>query len=280
MTFRHDASAAAVGGYFTLPFTEPLEVQASSVLAPVGGYGSARVEGFRFQEIVSFDAGYSQVSGIQHQVDGTTVHETLVSAVVEGLNILDMITADRVVARLASEYPAGTPSDELSFLPVGSYFVNLRIAGVLVGDAGGELHPRPDLLAVDDRQQATMSFIQRTCVERKGIQDAGGKPVSAFHDGPGKPRPPLRDADGKPISGPQKRLRLPLFDLSGYEIPGATTQAGEGCRIEVPNFGAIILGEFVVSPAERRLTMIIVELHSPDKGELAVGPIRGNGSPA
>ncbi len=82
------AGAAAAGGFFTRPFTEPLPVQAASFLMPVGGYGSARVEHFRFHEIVSFKAGYTQVMGTRHEEGGIVVHETLAAAVVEGLNIL------------------------------------------------------------------------------------------------------------------------------------------------------------------------------------------------
>jgi hypothetical protein len=138
MAFRHHASAAAFGGYMTAPFTEALTTQAASVLSPVGGYGSARVENYRYHQIVSFDVGYSQVIGTRRlDRKGNTVHETLSQAVVEGLNILDIVTADRVVSRLASEYVESEPPDEYRFRPIGSYFVNLRIAGCRIGDASG-----------------------------------------------------------------------------------------------------------------------------------------------
>ncbi len=56
------------------PFSQPLTTQASSVLSPVGGYASARVENYRFEGIVSFDVGYTQVMGTQRQdANGKTV---------------------------------------------------------------------------------------------------------------------------------------------------------------------------------------------------------------
>jgi hypothetical protein len=139
-TFGFRASAAAMGGIFTRPFHEPLPVQAASTLPSVGGYGSARVENFRFHELVSFTAGYTQVIGVEYEDEGARERSTLALAVVEGLNVLDMVTADRVVGRLVSETPlpadkgerAAVEARELTWLPAGSYFVNLRIGGVLV----------------------------------------------------------------------------------------------------------------------------------------------------
>jgi hypothetical protein len=132
-TFAFRASAAALGGVFTRPFHEPLPVQAASMLPSVGGYGSARAERFRFHELVSFTAAYTQVIGAEYTEGGKAERSTLALAVVEGLNVLDMVTADRVVGRLVSETPLpGAKGQELTWLPAGSYFVNLRIKGELV----------------------------------------------------------------------------------------------------------------------------------------------------
>lgn len=256
MDFRHDASAAAFGGFLSRPFTQPLTTQASSVLAPVGGYASARVEDYRFQEIVSFDIGYTQVMGTQRRDEnGRTVYETLATAVVEGLNILDMITADRVVSRLVSAYVEGESGDEPPYLPTGSYFVNLRIAGTLIGDQQGVLQPRPYLL--DEKAGA------KSMLERLGHESCK----------------PFCDAAGNPIKSLPAKARLPLFDLSGFQIPGATRQPGHACRIEIPSFGTISLGEYIVGAGERMLNMIVVDLHSPERGMLVVDPTEGNGSP-
>src|SRR5262249_39592274 len=132
--FAFRASAAALGGFFTRPFCEPLPVQAASLLPSVGGYGSARVEHFRFHELISFRAAYTQVIGVEDKnEDGASARSTLALAVVEGLNVLDMVTADRVVGRLVSEtpVPAKEPAEteDLPWLPEGSYFINLRIRG-------------------------------------------------------------------------------------------------------------------------------------------------------
>jgi|RhiMethySRZTD1v2_1073278.scaffolds.fasta_scaffold335474_2 hypothetical protein len=135
--FAFRASAAALGGFFTRPVNEPVPVQAATVLPSVGGYGTARAEPFRFRELVSFRSAYTQVIGNEYEEGGQYERSTLALAVIEGLNVLDMVTADRVVGRLVSETAlpgdraarAAAPARELTWLPAGSYFVNLRIAG-------------------------------------------------------------------------------------------------------------------------------------------------------
>ena len=256
--FHYRAGAAALGGQMARPFTEPLEVQAAAFLPPSGGYGSARRVDYRFHEIVSFRAGYTQVIGTTHQRQDQnkmiTVHETLASAVVEGLNILDMITADRIMARLASEYPP--PPDgggQFRMLPLGSYFVNLRIAGLLLGGAGGHLTPNKDLLKYD-----TMKTIEEHCGAR---HEAAGHRTGS--------------------SGSPKRLRLPLFDFgvnNELQAVGAKDKSS-GLRIEIPSFGTIILGEYIVAEDHRQLTMVRVELHSPEAGTIDVASVEGNGTP-
>ena len=171
-SFAFRASAAALGGIFTRPFHEPVPVQAASMLASVGGYGSARVENFRFRELVSFRAAYTQVVGNEYTGDDGPERSTLVLSVVEGLNILDMVTADRIVGRLVSETPRSDGS-ELRWLPAGSYFVNLRIGGHLIEpQAHKSLADRPALMAGrqafrGDKGAATCDAVERLGVARK-----------------------------------------------------------------------------------------------------------------
>ena len=55
---------------------------------------------------------------------------TLSTSVVENLNILNVVTADRVVAQVSTEHPREGYIPTITFL--GSQFVNLRLAGQLV----------------------------------------------------------------------------------------------------------------------------------------------------
>ena len=248
--FFYRASAAALSGRITRPFTEVLEVQAPSFLPPTGGYGSARVENYRFRELVSFRAGYTQVVGSERTRGAETVRSTLVSAVVEGLNIQNVVTADWVVARLTAEHPrkGASPPDELSMLPLGSYFVNLRIAGTLV-----TLTPPDELLKED---AATKSQIERQC--RKHLVD-----------------PDTAQDIPVPAKGP---LRFSAFQLQTPSIAGAKMQKA-GCRIDIPDFGSVYLGELVVAPDRRQLTMVRVVLGCPVEGSIVAASVEGDGSP-
>ena len=98
-------------------------------LPPDGGVGSIRVEGFRHRDILSFGSAYAEVVGTEPE-DG--VYETLSLSVVEKFNLLDVVTCDRIVARLTSRFPGVAkdgcePPQELSVVPIGSRFEGLRI---------------------------------------------------------------------------------------------------------------------------------------------------------
>ena len=118
----------AVGHAFSAKFCRPLqhviEAQAATSLPTIGGIGNARVENFRSHHFVSFREAGTHVSG-SFQDEETAVTEATTS--IEDLNILNVVTADRIVARLTSEYRKG--KKEAHILAAGSHFDNLRING-------------------------------------------------------------------------------------------------------------------------------------------------------
>src|SRR5216684_4010946 len=132
-TYHYHANAHVLSAQFKRPVEHLIEVQAATSLPTIGGHGNALVENFRFQEFVSFRRGYSHVSGSPQEVQGKTHFTTLVTAVAEGVNILDVVTADRIVARLASNHTLDDKDyPEPHFTLVGSRFDNLQIAGCKV----------------------------------------------------------------------------------------------------------------------------------------------------
>jgi hypothetical protein len=127
--FLFKAHAVGASGTFTKPHAEFLEAQASCSLSIDGGKASARVENFNYRDIVSFRAAFTQAIGTFDPVAGSW--NTFVTATVEGLNIQHVVTADRIVARLASHHFVD-PQREASILTLGSHFENLKVAGQLV----------------------------------------------------------------------------------------------------------------------------------------------------
>lgn len=121
----YQASAYSVSAEFERPKKHSMAPQASVVLAGHGGHGSSRASAYNADGLISFKNAYSEVGGSFD--DCHDLHTTHAWSVVEGLNVADMLTADRVVARMAVYYPIdGT---EASYDITGSYFENLRIAG-------------------------------------------------------------------------------------------------------------------------------------------------------
>ena len=93
-------------------------------LSSTGGHGHARVDNFEVPRLVRFTSAKSHVSGSYQDDETATSHATIS---IEGLNVLDVITADRITARLTNEHKLG--EEEGHILAVGSVFENLRIGG-------------------------------------------------------------------------------------------------------------------------------------------------------
>src|SRR5258708_34293773 len=125
--FPYHASAHALSAQFPRPIQPLIEVQAATALPTIGGHGNARVDDFRLNHLVSFKAGYTHVSGSEHREGDKVFHTTLVTATLEGMNFLDVVTADRLVARIASYHVYEDEQSHYSF--VETKFDNLRIVG-------------------------------------------------------------------------------------------------------------------------------------------------------
>lgn len=123
------AQAIGAGGRITRPFEELIEVQAATALPIGGGQGNSRVENFRFKNILSFKSANAHVTGSQSK-DGKSF-ATLAAVAIEDLNIMDVVTAKRIVSRITSHH--GLDDKEPSITPLGSRFEGLRVAGCELG---------------------------------------------------------------------------------------------------------------------------------------------------
>src|SRR5713101_6734725 len=254
-TYHYHANAHVLSGRLTRPIQHVIEVQAATSLPIIGGVGSTRVENFRFNEHVSFKAGYSHVSGSEKEQKGEIIHTTMATAVVEGLNILDVVTADRIVARLSSSY---SPDDEESrILLIGSRFENLRVAGCRV-----EVELHHELALKLDTFEAAMKEFASNAEFRKMAED----PFA-----PGK-LPGKIEAHGV--------IRCSLVkDIQPAKCPGIVRYGHFGHVLEVPEFGKIHLAEVLFQYGRKTLTMLRLELGSPNGGGMTVVSADSNGRP-
>src|SRR6267378_6453339 len=127
-THLFHAQAEILSGELQHPLNQTIQPQAYVKLPEEGGYRSERAENYRLEGVLSFKSAYTQVAGNRSlKGDGDKGWVTLVTSVVEGLNILDVVTADRVVGQASTHHPFKGHVPAITFL--GTRFENLKING-------------------------------------------------------------------------------------------------------------------------------------------------------
>jgi hypothetical protein len=249
--FHYHANAHVLSGQFHRPIQHLIEVQGATTLSTSGGVSSSHVEKFRFNDYVFFEKGYSHVSGSVKKLENKAIHTTLVTSVVEGLNILDVVTADRIVARLSSSYDAS--ESEPRILLTGSKFENLRVAGCKV-----DVEFNHDLFHKLDTFDAVRKDFASNAEFRRIAED------------------PYQSGNKQKQPEPHGVLLCSLVKEVKTDCPGVQRR---GHCLVVPDFGRIYLAELLCEYGEKTLTMLRLELGSPCDGGVSVVGGRTNGRP-
>lgn len=266
LNFHYNAHAYGLNARFTRPVEHLIEVQAGTALPITGGHGSSRVDNFQFKEFISFKSAYSHVSGSQSRENGSFT--TLVTSTIEKLNILDVVTADRVVGRISSYHVPGEEEPHIS--PIGSAFENLRIAGCPVQvDLDTELFCRHDTFTGFKEEFNTNQKFQKT-VQERFLWGELEKDTPEFIQ--------TRYNWAKRNAFPESRGTVLCSLVKDVESSRASLKR-YGHVIVVPKFGRIFLAEFLLQRYARELVMLRLELGSPVEGEIAASGGQGNGSP-
>jgi hypothetical protein len=266
-TYYFHAEAHPLGGFIEKPFQKHIPSQSSGSLPAVGGHVTTRSEAFNFEEIVSCRSAYSRISGT-HEEDGSWW--TLATSVVEGLNILEVVTAERIVAQISVEHPADGGSPRVSF--AGSRFERLQIGGCDASPAmnSGLAHGRG---AGGSRNSINWTLFQETASQQaaklvKGVE--GDDDRDAFR--------PLTERYGwlasKRKPGAHECVLCSLVDGVDRAIPGKSF----GHVVHIPHFGKVIFGEIVAFPASVQLSMIRAELGCATHGGMNMASAIVNGS--
>jgi hypothetical protein len=264
----YHAEAVALSGNLHLPLLQEIKPQTSVKLHEKGGYISQHSGSFRLEGILSYKAAYTQVAGNRDPKRGHG-WSTLTTSVVEGINVLEVVTADRVVTQLSSEHPLEGYVPSVSFL--GTRFENLRIAGhpVDLELALDVLGPKPgsDFPYTSDKE-----FLKRVSeqLERiRGVKNLSAEMIKRYSPTPRSDVPEIECSILKTAKG-------------GY--PGQSF----GHVIDVPNFGRIYLGVLRIRQSEFEkgvpkkttidLTMIDLEMGCIGGGRAGIGNNILNGS--
>ena len=257
-TFHYHASAHVLSGEIWRPFQHVIEVQAPSVLPSTGGMGDSRVENFRHDDLISFKTGYTHVMGSKKRVKDnegkeSTVYTTQVTATVENLNILDVVTADRVVARLSSSHDLN--AEEASIRLIGSKFENLQIAGCKVNVIFDH-----DLLLRLETFDAVRNEFAKASDLRKMAEDTHAAIQVA---------PPPKQLQTHGV------LLCSLVKEVDFKCPGVERRGRHAFHVR--DFGTIFLGEVVFEHGRKTLTMFRLELGSPCDAGITVLEASSNG---
>jgi hypothetical protein len=272
--FHFHAGASSLGGLLVEPLNRPIPAQASVTLPSAGGFATARTEAFNLDGIISCAAASTTVSGGK-KADGSA--RVLVKSVVEGLNLLDVVTADRLVAQISVDIPVTGGPRRISVL--GSQFDGLKLGGVLV-------HPclARDLLLPKPRVNGTLENLTWEDFDRVGRAQAirlvgragcedGRDDGSDLAGWLGRRFGWMTDDQGR--DGSQCSLSS-LFDtVTAVDcvIPGRVL----GHVIELPAFGRIFLGEILASRDFVQVTMVRAELGCVVGGSASGGVVTANG---
>lgn len=267
----YHADASVLGGRIERPFDQVIPVQAPLTLPPVGGYAKAHTESFRLDGVVSVKFGHTQVAG---SMSPTGTFSTLATSVIEGLNVLDIFTADRMVAQISLTHP------KVGYYPrvtlVGTHYENVRIGGQPV-----EIDLDLNICKQCDSKSFPIQpcirdngFLARVAEQRKRMMDEESVPEWATEQSvPNWVRERYAWGDSKTESGRDSVLCSVVKEIRG-EFPGSVF----GNVFEIPDFGKGFLGELLVDNGSYQLSLLRFELGCTIKGAGSFGIVKGNGS--
>lgn len=268
--FHYHASSNALGGVLTHPYKTVITSEANSALANAGGYNSSKTVPYHLDHVLHCDKAYTHVTGGEEEGNWAT----LTSAVVEGVNLMEVVTADKIVAQISSKHPKKGNHPVVSF--VGSQFVNLRINGQLI-EPVLDLHPLPG----------------KPVPPAKGKSSSSSDPqVSSYHHSDVRK---LAAAQSRKVTSHKlapdwtKRRYGWLESVNDIndkghllctlvrEIKGGDPDYTYGQVIHVPGFGNVFLAEITCDAKSHHLTMLRAEMGCASSGTVSMSAATMNG---
>jgi hypothetical protein len=266
----YHADGNALGGTLNHPLGSIISSQAELSLPAAGGFTSKRTGNFNFGEIVRVDHAYTHALGsVSEKPNGGFT--TLISSVVEGLNILEVVTCDRIVGQISVEHPRnGKRHPKVTF--IGSQFVNLRIAGKPIIP---KINPR--LLTPSPEFPDTAAFY---CDKfRQAVRDQ-----HKARGGHETLRQWIHDRYGWVESEEELKERghLHCSLVDDFEVADSVWGDFPGERyghcVHIKEIGNFYFGEVIIDQNSWRVIMLQAELGCPVSGKLSVSTGGANGS--
>jgi hypothetical protein len=270
--FFYHGHGAALGGTITRPFNAVIDTQAAAAVPITGGHGRAQTGRFVFAhkqpgmpDVVSFDSAETDVTGSQQN----GVYTTVVTTTVNGLNVCNVLTADKVVAKLTSTRNLSTDV-ETRVEPTGSDIKGLKILGKPVTvDLDTQLFRDHDTHN-SFRQRYNLDPQFRQTARKRLCWDANDNTVPQ----PVRERYKWR-TQPEALTDAGKLLPCSLVKQVQCASPGVTSYANV---LIVPDFGTVYLAELLMTENQRRLAVLRLDLGSPLAATMVVCTGDGNGA--
>jgi hypothetical protein len=260
--FHYQVGANPLGGHLDTPTPQDIPAHAFSSLPSAGGYVESRGEVFNFQQIISCTAAYTRLSG--RETDTNTKWSVLLTSVVEGLNILEAVEADRVVTQISVDFHHDTG-------PV-YHFIGSHIDGLRIGGFNVKVIMNDRLLGVGEHAKGARAGVTHPIFAETGQQQAG-KLLKSAGDADEKTGEWLKERFGWMAPGKKKDdCKITSFSLvEGFE--GEHLPEHYGHTIIIPEIGKIIFGEVYEFPCNGPVmaSMIRAELGCNVVGTASVG---------
>lgn len=282
----HDyhAEAHVLSGHLQRPIEQKIERHAPVTLNDRrGGHLTRFADDVSIEGLISFTKGHTRVSGARSLKNNGWV--TLSTSILEGLNVFEIITADRIVSQVSTDHPYKDGHvPHVTFL--GTQFKNLRVGGFPVTLT-------LNLGICGDRPANDRSYLQDPKFLR-GVKEQTEKIAKASH----LPKE-LKDQYDEKLAyinklistcdagdqGSHEPITCSLVQSIGeIPIPGVQTF---GHVLVIPEFGAVALGEVEVGEEMHdrsarpspyfELTGIKMKLGCVGHGTLAAATTKTNG---
>jgi hypothetical protein len=285
----HDyhAEAHVLSGELQRPVEQKIEQHAPVTLkGPRGGHLTRLAEEVSIEGLISFAKGKTRVSGSRNLKNNGWV--TLSTSTLAGLNVFEVITADRLVSQVSTDHPYENGHvPRVTFL--GTQFNDLRVSGFPVGltldfgICGGK--PDADRSYLEDP-----TFLNGAKEQTQRIAKAAGLPKE-LKDQYDERLTRINDLIRNCNNGKQSR-REPITcslvqSIGEIPIPGVQSF---GHVLVIPEFGMVALGEIEVGEMMHEssarpsvyfeLTCVKMRMGCVGHGTLAAGVSRGNGNTA
>ena len=282
--FLYHADANPIGGTINRPFNGFVPSQTSISLPIVGGFLEKQRKGRAWKNIVSYTNESTHVSGSKKAGDDDAPWTTQVSATIEGLNILEVITADKVVAQLSVAHPADGGEPTISV--IGSQFDNLRISGTKITpvirydlfeehDGSGEADPTKRYPKKTWPRQE--KFLQKVTAQKRQARDKYAEKYRGASL-PGWIRHHFHWFDSEQGLNNRDYIQCSLVDQLP-EMPEGFPGVICGNAIYIPGFGKVFFAELIIHQKTFTVSMVRAQLGSPVGGAISAASVRSNGVP-